>query len=160
VPGAASGKRISSRNTFFMKRIFPVLWFGVIALALVAGLAGARAGKTVPPPVFIVPLFMLVIGYALMRTLVLDLADEVLDEGDALRVRFGREEERIALADIINVSYAGLTNPPRVTLTLRDPGRFGKEVTFSPRQSFLSPFFKRNPMISELIERVEATRRR
>ena len=152
--------RISSRNTFFVKRVFPVLWFGIIAVGLIAALAAARAGKAVPPPVFIVPLLMLVIGYALMRTLVFDLADEVLDEGDALRVRFGHEEERIALGDIINVSYAGLTNPPRVTLTLRHPGRFGKEVTFSPRQSFLSPFFKRNPLIAELIERVEAARQR
>ena len=109
--------RISSRNTFFVKRVFPVLWFGIIAVGLIAALAAARAGKTVPPPIFIAPLLMLVIGYALMRTLVFDLADEVLDEGDALRVRF-------------------------------------------PRQSFLSPLFKRNPLISELIERVEAARQR
>jgi hypothetical protein len=158
LPGAQT-QRISSRNTFFVKRVFPVLWFAIIGLGFTAALLSARAGKSVPPPLLIVPLLMLVIGYALMRTLVFDLADEVLDEGDALRVRFGHEDERIALADIINVSYAGLTNPPRVTLTLRNPGRFGKEVTFSPRQSVFSPFFKRNPLVAELIERVEAARR-
>jgi hypothetical protein len=56
-------KRISSRQTFFLKRVFPVLWFAMVALAPAAGLAGARAGKAVPPPVFIVPLLLLVIGY-------------------------------------------------------------------------------------------------
>jgi hypothetical protein len=158
--GASSGTRISSRNTFFVKRLFPVLWFGLIALGLTAALLALRSGRTVPPPVFIVPLLLLVIGYALMRTLLFDLADEVIDEGDALRVRFGSEEERIALADIINVSYAGLTNPPRATLTLRHAGRFGKEIAFSPKKRFFSVISNRSPLVSELIERVDAARRR
>jgi len=89
----------------------------MVALSVAAGLAGARAGKAVPPPVFIVPLLLLVIGYAVMRKLVFDLADEVFDEGAALRVRFGSEEERIALTDIINVGYTQFVNPPRITLT-------------------------------------------
>jgi len=156
---ALTARRISSRNTFFLKRVFPVLWFGIVVLSLAAGLAAARAGKAVPVPVFIVPLLLFVIGYAVMRKLVLDLADEVFDEGAALRVRFGSEEERIALTDIINVSYTQFVNPPRITLTLRQPGRFGREVSFSPPQSFFAPFV-RNRLASELIERVEAARRR
>ena len=95
-----------------------------------------------------------------MRRMVFDLADEVYDEGDALRVRYGGDEERIALADIVNVSYAGMTNPQRITLTLRNPGRFGREVTFSPQQTFLGPLFRTNPLVTELIDRVDAARRR
>ena len=152
-------KRISSRQTFFLKRVFPLLWFGLVVVSVVAGLAGARAGKAVPPPVFIVPLLLFVIGFVVMRKLVLDLADEVLDEGDALRVRFGSDEERIALTDIINVGYTQFVNPPRITLTLRQPGRFGREVSFCPPQSFFAPFV-RNKLARELIERVEAARRR
>jgi hypothetical protein len=108
----------------------------------------------------VTPVVVGVIIYVVLRRLVFDLADEVVDEGDALRVRFGAEEERIPLAEIINVSYAGITNPPRVTLTLRTAGRFGREVTFSPQQSFLSPLLRPNPLINELIERVDAARRR
>ena len=156
---ADTARRISSRQTFFVKRVFPVLWFGMVVLSLAAGLACARAGKAVPAPVFIVPLLLFVVGYAVMRRLVHDLADEVFDEGDALRVRFGSDEERIALADIINVGYTQFVNPPRITLTLRQPGRFGREVSFSPPQSFFAPFV-RNRLASELIERVEAARRR
>jgi hypothetical protein len=155
-----AGKRISSRNTRFYKRVFPVLWFGGVAAFLAVGLGTMRGAHPAPVEVFIAPVFMLVIGWFVMRRLVFDLADEVYDEGDALRVRNGGDEERIALADIVNVSYAGMTNPPRITLTLRNSGRFGREVTFSPAQSFLGPLFRANPMVRELIDRVDAARRR
>jgi hypothetical protein len=156
-----TGKRISSRNTFFQKRVLPPLLFGVLALGVVVPLVLTRGAPTAPPwPVFAVPAAVMVVIYAVLKRLVFDLADEVVDEGDALRVRFGAEEERIPLADIINVSYAGLTNPPRITLTLRGAGRFGREVSFSPQQSFLSPLFRPNPLVGDLIERVDAARRR
>ena len=156
-----TGKRISSRNTFFQKRVLPPLLFGVLALGVVVPLLLTRGNPSAPPwPVLVAPAAVMVAIYAVLRKLVFDLADEVVDEGDALRVRFGAEEERIPLAEIINVSYAGLTNPPRITLTLRHAGRFGREVTFSPQQSFLIPLFRPNPLVNELIERVEAARRR
>jgi hypothetical protein len=158
--GPQAGKRISSRNTRFYKRIFPVLWFGAVAAFLAVGVGTMRAAHPVPAEFFIAPVFMSVIGWFVMRRMVFDLADEVYDEGDALRVRNGGDEERIALADIVNVSYAGMTNPQRITLTLRNPGRFGREVTFSPPQSFLGPLFRANPLVTELIDRVDAARRR
>lgn len=160
--GLETGTRISSRNTFFMKRVFPVFWFGIIALILTLGLTAAgRSARAAPTFLFVIPVFLLALGWLIMRRLVFDLADEVYDEGDALRVRFGAQEERIALTNIINISYAGLTNPPRVTLMLRDPGRFGKQVTFSPIQRLFGPLLRTsNPMVSDLIERVDAARRR
>lgn len=156
-----TGKRISSRNIFFQKRVLPVLLLGVLAAAVLAPLMLTRGSPKAPPwPVFLMPLGLGVIFYVVLRRLVFDLADEVVDEGDALRVRFGQDEERIPLAEIINVSYAGITNPPRITLTLRTAGRFGREVSFSPQQGFLSPLFRPNPLVSDLIERVDAARRR
>ena len=156
----AGGKRISSRNTAFLKHALPVIWIGMIALFIAAAvLSGPRSGSP-PVIVYIVPVLALAIGYVVIRRLVLDLADEVYDEGDALRVRFGKDEERISLANIINVSYAGLTNPQRITLTLRTPGRFGRQVTFSPPRRLFGPLFAENPLVTELIERVDAARRR
>jgi hypothetical protein len=158
----AGGQRISSRNTFFVKRVFPVLWFGGLALFLgTAVIAGLHARAKPPFVIYVVPLLMFGLGFWLMRRLVFDLADAVYDEGDALRVRFRDDEERIALANIINISYSGLTNPPRATLTLRQPGRFGREVTFSPVQKVFGPLLRTsNPIVSDLIERVDAARRR
>jgi hypothetical protein len=156
-----TGKRISSRNTFFQKRVLPYLLFGVIAVGVAAPLLATRGSPNAPPwPVFMAPLAVAIIIYVVLRKMVFDLADEVWDEGDALRVRFGEDAERIPLGEIINVSYAGITNPPRITLTLRTAGRFGREVTFSPQQGFLSPLFRPNPLVADLIERVDAARRR
>ncbi len=155
---ARVGRRISSRNTFFLKRVFPVLWFGIVAVSLAGAVAAARAARALPPVFFIAPLILLGVGYLLMRNLVFDLADEVWDEGDGLRVRFGSAEERIALTDIINVGYTLFINPPRITLTLRHAGSFGREVSFSPPRVWFAPF-ARNPLVTELIERVEAARR-
>jgi len=159
---ATHGERISSRNTFFMKRVFPVMWFGFLAVFVALGVATARHVPKSPPAyiAFVVPVLMTFFGYFLLRRLVFDLADEVYDEGDALRVRFGSEEERIPLSNIANISFAGLSNPPRATLTLRQPGRFGKEVTFSPIQKMFGALLRTsNPIVTDLIERVDAARR-
>jgi hypothetical protein len=164
VVSAQFGRRIS-RNMAFLKRLFPLLWLGVLASVVVV-LRGAlwQPGRPALPTAVLlvlvgVPLTLAVFGYFVTRHLVADLADEVFDEGEALRVRCGAEEERIALADIINVGYTQLVNPPRITLTLRHPGRFGREVSFSPQRRYFNPL-RRNPLIDELIERVEAARRR
>jgi len=156
------GRRVSSRQTFLLKRVFPLLWFGVSAVVLVAALTLGRRGAHPPPLLFgLFPALILFgVGYVVVRRLVSDLADEVYDEGDALRVRYGAEEERIPLENISNVSYTAFVNPPRVTLTLRQPGRFGREVTFSPLQNVWHSLSGRNPLVLELIERVDAARRR
>jgi hypothetical protein len=156
----SQGERISSRNTFFMKRVFPWVLFGALALMVTVPLLAARRAATFPYPVLIAPLVMAVIFYIVLKNLVFDLADEVRDEGDALLVRIGADQERIPLSEIINVSYAGFTNPRRVTLTLRHPGRFGREVTFSPQQGWAGSLSGRNPLVDQLIERVDAARRR
>jgi hypothetical protein len=150
-------QRISSRSTFFTKRVFPVIWFGFLALFLLAPFLARKSPGGPPVVVFVVPVFMAIFGYFFMKKLIFDLADEVVDEGDALTVRFGSERQRIPLSEIINVSYSYMQNPNRVTLTLRTPCQFGKEVAFSPPARFL-PFAK-SPLITDLIERVDAARR-
>ncbi len=156
-----TGRRISAGKTVFYKRVFPVIWTGMIALSLGVAVLTARSGRGVPLPTLIVPVFVLAVGWFVIRRLVSDLADEVWDEGDALRVRFGPDEERIALADITNIGYTTMVNPARATLTVRNPGRFGKEVTFCPlQQGWLGSLQRTNPLIADLIERVDAARRR
>ena len=154
-------RRLSSKVTFFYKRLFPIFWFGLLLVFVVFALIGGRAGSETPIQVFIVPLFMAVFGYVIMKLLVFDLVDQVWDAGEALVVKNNNQEDRIPLANIINVSHSTFMNPARVTLTLRSPCRFGKEVAFSPvvsvRQSF-NPF-ARPRIVTELIERVDSARR-
>jgi hypothetical protein len=149
--------KISSRSTFFSKKVFPVIWFGFLVFFIIIALAGMAAKSEMIAPLLIMPVFMAIFGYVIMKKLVFDLADEVWDTGDALLVKNKNEEELIPLTNIINVSYSVMVNPPRVTLTLRQPCRFGKEVSFSPPVRFVP--FSKSPIIADLIERTNAKRR-
>jgi hypothetical protein len=151
-------KRLSSRATFFYKRIFPVLFIGFLILfATVPFFNGARSGDYQSLPFIIVPIVMVVIFYVVMKKLVFDLVDEVVDLGDALLVKNGDQEDRISLSNIINVNYTQLMNPPRVTLSLRKASLFGKQVSFCAPVRFMP--FATSPLIDDLITRVDAARR-
>lgn len=150
-------QRISSRQTFFLKRLLPVFWFAVVVSFLLVATASLRSSRPVPALVWIVPLLMLAVGYLVMRHLVLDLMDEVWDAGDQLIVKNRGEEARIALTAIVNVDFQWLTNPNRITLTLRQPCRFGKQISFCPKGIYVFPFAK-NPLAGDLVSRIDATR--
>lgn len=152
-------RRISSRTTFWYKWVFPIIWFGGLAAFAVVGLLinviGYRAEFL---PFLILPVVMAAFGYVLMKKLVFDLVDEVWDDGAALIVRDRGREDRVALSNIMNVSYSPLINPPRVTLMLRQPSNFGSEISFSAPVRFV-PFAK-SPVIEDLIRRIDAARRK
>lgn len=155
---------ISSRQTFFAKRVFPALWLGGVAAFLVAAALGsARQGAS---PVgarismLLVPVAMLAFGFLLFRKLVWDLADEVQDCGSYLLVRRGGIERRVPLADVMNVSASAFTSPRRVVLRLAARNELGDEVAFIPKMPLfaLNPF-ARNAIAEDLIRRVDAARR-
>ena len=148
---------ISSRMTLFSKRVFPALWVGGLALFVATALTRTGA-RQVQPTFLIMPVLMAVLGWFLMKKLVFDLVDEVWDDGAELVVKNKGQVDRIPLSNIMNVSYMNLSNPPRVTLTLRNPGLLGKEVTFSPPARWAP--FARSPIVDQLIERIDAARSR
>jgi hypothetical protein len=152
---------LSSRWTFFYKRVFPLIWFGFLAFCALFAVFIERAHGRFDPLVLLGPAVMMGIGYVIMRGFVFDLADEVVDAGNALVVRKSGDEVRIPLADIINVDCATFTNPPRITLTLRTPCRFGRKIVFSPPPKRFISFnpFAPNPIGEELIDRVDRARR-
>jgi len=150
---------ISSRMTFFYKRVFPIFWFGFLTLFMLApAVIGWRSGEASQPMLFIVPVFMMGFGYFIMKRLVFSLVDEVFDLGDVLLVKNGTCKERIPLAGITNVGYAQMANPPRVTLSLRQPSNFGERVTFCAPTRLVP--FSPSPVVEDLIKRVDAARQR
>jgi hypothetical protein len=152
-------RQISSKWTFFYKYIFPVIWCGfIIVFLIVAVFVPSRSGQGLPIPALIVPIIMLGIGYALMKKLIFDLADEVWDDGSALLVKKGGQEERIALSDIKNVNYSTMSSPPRVVLSLRRPSVFGEQLAFCAPIRFIP--FATSPVIDDLIERIDVARRK
>lgn len=151
---------ISSGQTFFIKRIFPVIWFGIVLLGVGGAISVAIAHRAQVAPVFLIgPLVMLVFGFVLFRKLLWELADEVKDGGSFLLVRKGSIEARVQLANVMNVSMSQLTNPKRITLRLRTPGTFGDEIVFIPKSPvFQFNPFARNAVAEGLIQRVDRAR--
>jgi hypothetical protein len=154
---ASNMRRISSKATFLYKRVFPIFWFGFLVIFIIGAVWGSRPHGPLAP-FLIIPAIMIVLGYVLMKRLVFDLVDEVLDAGDALLIRNGSLQEQVPLSDIINVSYTQFINPPRVTLSLRNPGSFGDKVSFTPPIRFMP--FSTSSVIDELIARIDTARRR
>jgi uncharacterized membrane protein len=151
-------QRLSSKSTSFHKRVAPAVMVGLLLVLVLIGAVGGWSGPNGPPPLFfVIAALGLAAGLVYVRKLVLDLADEVWEDGDTLVVRNKGEEDRIRLSDIMNVSYSPVGNPPRVTLSLRTPSRFGDRLSFAAPVTIIP--FTESPLIAQLIGRVDAARR-
>lgn len=143
--------------TFFYKKFFPTIWFGFLAFVLAVPLFFNGEIKSVFL-FFMAPLIMAVMGFLMFKKLCWDLVDEVFDDDDALVVRKGGKEQVVNLNDIINVSHSQMGSPDGVTIHTRSGGPIGKEFTFI-LPTKINPFSK-NPVVAELIERIDNARRR
>jgi hypothetical protein len=146
--GENTMRKISSSLTFFNKRVFPTIWFGFLSIFLVMALVQVWQ-KAAPPFILLIPLVMMGFGYFIMKMLVFDLMDEVYLGNDQIIVRNRGEEDSFPVTNILNVDSTAMTNPPRITLTLRQPCKFGDTLTFSPPTRWWP--FSRDPIALELI---------
>ena len=148
--------RISSKLTDWYKWGFPIFWFGLLVFFVASGFLHGGIAKQ---PMFLIgPGIMGVVGFLIMKMTIWDLVDAVYDDQDSLLVKNRGEEERIALSNIMNVSATAFMNPPRTTLRLVKPGKFGDEITFTPARGFSLNPFARNPVVEDLIVRVDKAR--
>jgi len=147
---------ISSRMTFYFKRVFPIFWFGFLVTFM--GLSLLSNLSEIDKAIFLIaPIVMAGFGYFFMKALLWDLADQVFDCGDHLLIMKGGKSERIQLSEIVNVNYVTLMNPQRVTLAIRNQaGKSHREIAFSPKTVWW-PFAK-DRTILELIDRIDFAR--
>jgi hypothetical protein len=153
-------RKISSKQTWWLKRVFPVVWFGFCGfLTCISALMAVDmvAGDMKPDGWLILPIpaFMLVFGHFYSRRMLYDLADEVVDTGDSLVVRRDGLEVRIPLADIVKVETGTLDESLRVVLTLRTDTRLGRKIAFMPARPFTLDPGAPSPIVAELRERIE-----
>ena len=139
-----------------MKRAFPVLWFGFLAFFLITSISSGAVKEDLM--FLVVPIVMAVFGLFLMKKMVWDLMDEVADYGDYLVVKFRGQEGTIYLSKVMNVSSTTNQNPPRITLRLRSPSKFGEEISFSPLSPFSLNPFRKNEIAEDLIIRIDRAR--
>lgn len=106
-----------------------------------------------------VPVFALIFGHFYFRYVLYDLADAVFDAGDSLVIRKDDKEVCIPLADIVRVVSRVSDKPLRVELTFCVDTPLGSTVAFLPKQPFTLNPFASNPIIENLIERIDRTQR-
>lgn len=145
-----------SQGTFFLKKVFPVIWFGFLIFFFLSVLLSARARTNLV--LLLVPIVIAILGFVQMKNLIWDLADEVFDCGDYLVVRNRGEADNVLLSNIMDVSVSAFTNPPRITLRLVNAGKFGKEITFMPINKFTLNPLARNQVAENLMVRVDQAR--
>ena len=146
-------RKISSHLTFYYKRIFPAFWFGFLAIWTFIAIPGVINGKA-PFFIIIFPFIMAAFGYFLMRVLVFCLVDEAYINEDQIFIKNKSKEVTFPISDILNVDCTMMTNPERITLTLKNPTELGSEISFSPSMRWF-PFF-RHPIATELIQKANA----
>ncbi|MBX9403801.1 hypothetical protein K4L06_21050 [Lysobacter sp. BMK333-48F3] len=137
--------------TFCYKKVFPAFFLGLPSLSFLYLLFNEPAGST---PVLVLPL-MIAVGFFVVRRYTADLADEVLDDGDKLKVRKGGLEQTVALRDIVDVSVTRNTNPARLSLRLDRAGALGDRIAFVPLSAASDCLpYKPNPLAGELKQRI------
>lgn len=142
-------RRISSRLTVFYKRIFPLLWFGLIATNVVVVAFAWPADSAHQIMAVAIPILMAIFGGLLVRWLLFDLATEVfLDDHDVVV-----GAERIPIAQIEDLRATQFFNPERITLVLKD----GRKIAFAPPARF--HLFSQHPVTEELMKRMLSARR-
>ncbi|MGH8397021.1 MAG: hypothetical protein ACRETA_02095 [Gammaproteobacteria bacterium] len=150
-------QRISSRTTHFQKRVFPAIWFTIIAFVVVVVMIAIVVNHRFQPLLFAVfllfALCMAIFGHLIMKKLAANLMDEVWDDGNALVVRNRGVEARIQLSTIMDIEPQAYSHPPRVTLTLREPSAFGTKIAFCPIGISYFPFYG-NRVVNDLMKRV------
>jgi hypothetical protein len=149
-------RRLSIDATFY-KRVLPVL-IPLVGLAMVASTwssSGVLRGTIELGPVVSI---LAAIAFGVNRLLNGELADEVLDGGDYLRVRIGKELEDVPIREIERIAESiWFKQPSRLELVLRAPGKFGRVISFIPAGFSMVPF-TRSATFHELEDRLSRAR--
>jgi len=144
-----------STSTYFLKRVLPTVWFGIVFVSVVTSFSSDG--------VSIFGLFVSAIlalgGYKAFNEYAWDLADEVHDHGNRLVFRKGKLEQTVMLNDIVNVSYSKNAHPQQVTVRVRKEGKIGRDLSFSPKGAKRTLFGgSESPVVADLIDRIDRAR--
>ena len=135
-----------------------MLWYGFITIFVVTAHSAMVQNGEIKVFFYLVPLCMAVFGYMMLKMLVFDLVDEVWDYGDSLLFKNRNIEQHVPLNEIINISLTSFSRPPRMTITLRNAGKLGKEIVFTPCiPASLNPF-RKPEIFDELLARIDKAR--
>ncbi len=145
---------LSSRLTYFYKKIFPAMWiitFGAFTLFLwIYNYEGTSLFKW----------FVLVclLGGSIFLRWFSEKLKVVSLQGEQLFVSDYRSEETISLRQIEEVTETRIWNPKLIKLRLNRPGRWGDEIVFIAPIRFQFIFLN-HPLVKELRHMIQTMQR-
>lgn len=150
-------EKISSDTTILHKRVWPILFFAFPVLAVINGVWKQAWGREYWLWWLVLGLFFVIAVFSYWFT-TRDLVDEVHEQGDLLVVRNRGDEQRIPMADIVNIETSWRESR-RVIVHLAKGGRFGERIVFIPKGRFSLNPFKRNEAAKALSRKVHNAKR-
>ena len=145
---------ISFKSTALFKR---GIWLSAIALILFVAAPSVLNGelrRNPLPSAIAVGILCAALIWFFWNTQIHRLADEVLDCGDRLKVRRGRIEETLPLAQILVAEIVSRGGFHRITLRLRQRSKsFGSRIEFLPQAAHWSNLAALKALAQELSER-------
>ncbi|KRB08878.1 hypothetical protein ASD86_06220 [Lysobacter sp. Root690] len=144
-------QRISAGMMAIYKWVLPLS--SLLLFAMIAWLWHGSSAPMVPWMDWLIPVAA-VAAFAAQIATTWNLADEVVDHGDNLRVRRRGVEETVTIADIEKVSAEYAIRPIRVSLLLRKPGAFGRRIVFVPRPNSAFGTYGESRVAADLSRRI------
>ena len=144
--------RPMTRKSTYFKVVLPSIIFGLLAFFAF----GILTNDNVPLIGLVFLAVFALFAFAMFKSFVWDLVDEVYDCGDSLLLRKGELEQVVRLEDITNLDYSP-NAPPSATIWTNHSGPLGSVITFRLPATF-NPF-STPKQITELQERIYQARR-
>lgn len=150
-------RRLSSRQTLWLKVVLPAFWIPLFTAGTVLVIAAASdAEPAVPPFLPWIMLTALGAGAASLYWFGIRLRWVEMDDR-ALYVSTLRSRARVPLAAIDEVRENRWVNPPVVTITFRHDTDAGRTVAFTPTIRWWG-FWRQHPVVEELREAARRAR--
>jgi hypothetical protein len=146
-------EKISSRQTFFFKYVFPLIWLCISLPGLTAWVAFQTTREAMFQNLGFAALFVL-LPFVVSGLIEWRMVDEVWDGGEFLLFKKGKRQVNIPLKKIESISSSFLVRPAFVTLGLREAYVFGRSICFIPRDSWGMASFEECRVVIDLKERV------
>lgn len=141
-------KKLSSRYPLFFNNL---IVFGIIAICFI--MLKDFYFMIAEPSLYIGTIFFILLIVYGMKKMGDDLADEVFDLGDSLKIRKGKAELIVPLSQIMKIRYEAMRKPSLVTIILSSNTVLGDQINFFAASPFFS--LKINRDIEDLIIRVD-----
>lgn len=138
-------RELSSKQTFLLKIILPIM-IGIICILMLTMIAvNIRTNATLP--LLIVTIFLAAGIYVMFRTTMR--YKKVAVDDEFLYVSNYRKEIKIPLSNIADVTEIKWIRTRPITIHLKNDSEFGRKIVFTPKMNGFRVFAD-NPVIGEL----------